>query len=141
MQYFDLHCDTLYRATIDDSDFNNPDYHVCMSKTSELSIYKQMFAIWIPDEYRGEDATRLFNCAVNDSTSADSSCTAFHNTYTSFDSLICIKSPNAPSACMLLLVRSNIPIDVVILARDCFLCSMNFFDTCIFRFPLLLRGF
>lgn len=65
MQYFDLHCDTLYRATIDDSDFSNPDYHVCMSKTSDLSIYKQVFAIWIPDEYRGEDATRLFNCAVN----------------------------------------------------------------------------
>ena len=65
MQYFDLHCDTLYRATIDDSDFNNSDYHVCLSKTPDFSIYKQMFAIWIPDAYKGEEATLLFNRAIN----------------------------------------------------------------------------
>lgn len=65
MQYFDLHCDTLYRATVDNSDFKNPNYHISLNQIPEFSIYKQMFAIWIPDEYWGEEATKLFLNAMN----------------------------------------------------------------------------
>lgn len=64
MQYFDLHCDTLYRATIDDSDFNNLLYHVSVNKTAAFDKYRQMLAIWIPDDYKGDSATALFNKAI-----------------------------------------------------------------------------
>ncbi len=64
MRYFDLHCDTLYKATIDDSDINNPTYHITSDKSKTFDEYRQMFAIWIPDTIKGEEATLLFNRAV-----------------------------------------------------------------------------
>lgn len=65
MRYFDLHCDTLYRAIVDDSDFNNNDYHVSTEKMKCFSEYKQIFAIWIPDEITKCDATSFFKKALN----------------------------------------------------------------------------
>ena len=63
MQYFDLHCDTLYKATVENSDFNN-DYHISLNKVSFLDKWTQLFAIWIPDELKGLEATALFLKAV-----------------------------------------------------------------------------
>lgn len=60
MQYFDLHCDTLYKATTDDSDFNCPEYNVSLPKVPDFEKWYQMFAIWIPDEIKGTAATELF---------------------------------------------------------------------------------
>lgn len=64
MRFFDLHCDTLYKATTQNSDFNNDTYHITLNKASNIENYKQIFAIWIPDEIKGEYATALFNNAV-----------------------------------------------------------------------------
>ena len=65
MLYFDLHCDTLYRATIDNSDFYNSEYHISISKLPDFQKWHQMFAVWIPDEIRGIDATNLFIKAID----------------------------------------------------------------------------
>ncbi len=63
MRFFDLHCDTLYKATIDESDFENNDYHISVDKSKCIDNYKQMFAIWIPDDIKKENATKLFSRA------------------------------------------------------------------------------
>lgn len=65
MQYFDLHCDTLYKATACNSSFNDKRNHIRSSDASLFDKWKQMFAIWIPDELRSSAATRLFNNAVD----------------------------------------------------------------------------
>ena len=65
MEYFDLHCDTLYKATIDNSDFSNDSYHISMNKADGFNKWTQLFAIWIPDELKGSHATELFNKAVD----------------------------------------------------------------------------
>lgn len=64
MEYFDLHCDTLYKATIGDSDFYNKDYHISLDKTECFDKWVQLFAIWIPDDLKGSKATELFNKAI-----------------------------------------------------------------------------
>ena len=65
MQYFDLHCDTLYRAVMDNSDFVNDSYHISVNKAPQFDKWKQLFAIWIPDEIKGDKATDLFIKAAN----------------------------------------------------------------------------
>ena len=65
MEYFDLHCDTLYKATVDCSGFFNADYHISVDKTACFKKWTQLFAIWIPDELRGSAATHLFCKAVD----------------------------------------------------------------------------
>ena len=64
MQYFDLHCDTLYKSTACNSSINDINNHISVDKANLFDIWKQMCAIWIPDELRGYDATRLYNDAV-----------------------------------------------------------------------------
>lgn len=64
MQLFDLHCDTLYRAYQEKSSLFQNDFHISFEKSHFLKSYIQCMAIWIPDEYRGEDAERLFNNCV-----------------------------------------------------------------------------
>ena len=60
MRLFDLHCDTLYRAYMEKSTLFNDSFHISFNKTGEISPYVQCLAVWIPDEYRGEAAERLF---------------------------------------------------------------------------------
>ncbi len=60
MQLFDMHCDTLYRAYTENSTLFNDDFHISFGKTRGISPYIQCLAVWIPDEYRGEDAWELF---------------------------------------------------------------------------------
>lgn len=64
MEYFDLHCDTLYKATTTDSDFNNNKNHISVNKAESFEKWTQLFAIWIPDELRGASAKQLFLDAV-----------------------------------------------------------------------------
>jgi len=64
MQYFDLHCDTLYKATTENSTLKNNNYHISIDKAECFERWTQLFAIWIPDEIRGCDATKLFCDAV-----------------------------------------------------------------------------
>lgn len=60
MEYFDLHCDTLYKATVENTTLNYSDYHISIDKAKFLDKWVQLFAIWIPDEIRGEEAKKLF---------------------------------------------------------------------------------
>lgn len=64
MQLFDLHCDTLYRAYTEKSTLFNDSFHISFNKSKGISPYIQCLAVWIPDEYRGENAKNLFlGCA------------------------------------------------------------------------------
>ena len=60
MKLFDLHCDTLYRAYTENGSFFEDHYHISYDKTKNIAPYLQCMAVWIPDEYRGESAVRLF---------------------------------------------------------------------------------
>ncbi len=64
MQYFDLHCDTLYKATVEHSSLNDSNNHVSIDKTEDFVEWQQMFAIWIPDTLRKQSALNLFRDAV-----------------------------------------------------------------------------
>lgn len=65
MEYFDLHCDTLYKATVENSDFYNQKYHINFNKTTCFDKWIQLFAVWIPDEFKGEEATLFYLRAVD----------------------------------------------------------------------------
>lgn len=61
MKFFDLHCDTLYRVCTEGESLAQNTYHVSVERgMKSFSKWKQCFAIWIPDEVRGEDALQLF---------------------------------------------------------------------------------
>ena len=64
MEYFDLHCDTLYKATVNNSSFQDETNHISINKAEHLSKWTQLFAVFIPDEIRGKNATNFFNKAV-----------------------------------------------------------------------------
>ncbi len=60
MRLFDLHCDTLYRAYTENSTLFDDSFAISFNKTDGISPYIQCLAVWIPDEYRGENAWELF---------------------------------------------------------------------------------
>ena len=64
MKLFDLHCDTLYRVYTEKSTFFNDSFHISFNKSKGILPYIQCFAVWIPDEYRGEAALELFKGCV-----------------------------------------------------------------------------
>ena len=65
MKFFDLHCDTLYRAYKEDKNIFKNDFHVSFEKSKRFKKYVQCFAAWIPDEYRGLNALNLFNGCIS----------------------------------------------------------------------------
>ncbi|MBQ1660400.1 MAG: dipeptidase [Clostridia bacterium] len=64
MKLFDLHCDTLYRAYTEKSTLFNDSFHISFNKAKGINPYIQCFAVWIPDEYRGNAALDLFRGCV-----------------------------------------------------------------------------
>ncbi len=60
MKLFDMHCDTLYRAYTENSTLFDDNFHISFNKTKDIQTYIQCLAVWIPDEYRGENAWELF---------------------------------------------------------------------------------
>ncbi|MBQ8133252.1 MAG: membrane dipeptidase [Clostridia bacterium] len=64
MRLFDMHCDTLYRAYTEESTLFDDSFHISFNKIGKISPYIQCLAVWIPDEYRGEAAWRLFEGCV-----------------------------------------------------------------------------
>lgn len=60
MKYFDMHCDTLYRCTLDSEKFYGNNYHISFDRTDCFNRYVQFMAIWIPDKLIGYDRTRMF---------------------------------------------------------------------------------
>lgn len=65
MRYFDLHCDTLYKAVINNSTLDNPQYEVSVSAGKRFNLWRQCMAIWIPDNLSDKEGTELFQKAVD----------------------------------------------------------------------------
>lgn len=59
MRFFDLHCDTLYKALIENSSIYKNNYQLSVKRGARFSPWFQCFAIWIPDEIRGQKALDL----------------------------------------------------------------------------------
>lgn len=65
MKFFDLHCDTLYETIMNNTSFFNNNLCGSLEKTDFLEKYFSCYAIWIPDDYRGNKALTLFDIACN----------------------------------------------------------------------------
>lgn len=64
MRYFDLHCDTLYRAVNESKYLDSKDFELSFNSARELfDTWKQCTAIWIPDEFSTKEAQALFEIA------------------------------------------------------------------------------
>ena len=69
MRFFDLHCDTLgrtwdaYNIGDKDENFVENSYDVSLEKAENYKPYIGCFAIWIPDEIRGDATLNLFKKA------------------------------------------------------------------------------
>ena len=59
MNFFDLHCDTLYKAVTEKSELDNPSYEVKLNNNSK-SRKLQCYAIWLSDTLDGNEAGKLF---------------------------------------------------------------------------------
>ncbi len=64
MRFFDLHCDTLYRSLIEKQDLYDNNFHVSVNRAKDYYPYISCFAVWIPDDTRGEKAINLFDAAA-----------------------------------------------------------------------------
>lgn len=56
MRLFDLHCDTLYECYTKGIDLYSNSGHVDLDRGCRFDEWGQVFAVWIPDEWRGEAA-------------------------------------------------------------------------------------
>lgn len=63
MQYFDLHCDTLYKAVTEGLSLGNPEYEVNISSGKNFAKWCQCMALWIPDGISQQDRISLFRSA------------------------------------------------------------------------------
>ncbi|MEM1483365.1 membrane dipeptidase [Oscillospiraceae bacterium PP1C4] len=59
MYLFDLHCDTVTRLNSEGKNFRSNDAHIALDRMSGLQ-WCQCFAIFMPDEYRGQSAIDYF---------------------------------------------------------------------------------
>ena len=60
MKYFDLHCDTIGECHLQKQPLYRNHLHLDLSRGAEFSAWTQCFAIWIPDEMRGQQALDYF---------------------------------------------------------------------------------
>lgn len=65
MKFLDFHCDTIGECCLQNKSLFKNDLHIDLQRASAFSAYGQLFAIWIPDEKRGETAFSYY-CAVRD---------------------------------------------------------------------------
>ncbi len=63
MQLFDLHCDTLYEAYTKRYPLSENGGHIDLLRAAKYAPYIQTFAVWIPENLRG-DAAWDFCCRV-----------------------------------------------------------------------------
>lgn len=61
MKYFDLHCDTIGECSNNNFPLRENNLHIDLQRAKEIEEYTQVFAIWIPDELRGNDAVKYFD--------------------------------------------------------------------------------
>ena len=63
MRYFDLHCDTMTECSLRSIPLRQNELHVNLEKAKSLDTFVQCYAVWIPDDLRGEEAFERF-CQV-----------------------------------------------------------------------------
>ncbi len=56
MKLFDLHCDTITECYKRNVNLKESELDISLEKGKFLEEWKQVYAIWLPDEYRGETA-------------------------------------------------------------------------------------
>ncbi len=61
MKSFDLHCDTIGECYKKSLKLKANDLHFDLERSKTIGEHTQVFAIWIPDELRGEAAFSYFN--------------------------------------------------------------------------------
>ncbi len=61
MKIFDLHCDTAGECYNQGVTLFSNDLHLSIERAAQYDEYTQLFAVWIPDELRGNDAVEYFN--------------------------------------------------------------------------------
>lgn len=64
MRYFDLHCDTLYRAVTENRNLYDNDFHISVKYKDSFEKWVQCFAVWIPDGITLQEAQDLYQKAV-----------------------------------------------------------------------------
>lgn len=60
MRYFDLHCDTISECWRRDLSLGTNLLQVGLDRADSFEAYAQCYAVWIPDELRGDEAFRRF---------------------------------------------------------------------------------
>lgn len=61
MHFFDLHCDTIGECSNNNASLRNNNFHIDLERAKLIGDYTQIFAIWIPDELRGDEAIKYFD--------------------------------------------------------------------------------
>ncbi len=61
MKIFDLHCDTAGECYNQGVSLFSNNLHLSLERASQYEQYTQLFAVWIPDELRGNEAVEYFN--------------------------------------------------------------------------------
>lgn len=56
MKFFDLHCDTITECYKQNKSLKNNDLDISLEKGKYLDKWTQVFAIWLPDKIRGDEA-------------------------------------------------------------------------------------
>ncbi len=60
MKLFDLHCDTITECYKRNVNLKENALDISLEKGKFLEEWKQVYAIWMPDEYRGKDAEEYY---------------------------------------------------------------------------------
>lgn len=61
MNIFDLHCDTIGECYKQGKSLFKNDLHLDIERCMQYDSYIQVFAVWIPDEYRNKTAVEYFD--------------------------------------------------------------------------------
>ncbi len=61
MKYFDLHCDTIGECCKNNISLKTNNLHIDLERAKQIEAYTQIFAVWIPDELRGNEAVKYFD--------------------------------------------------------------------------------
>lgn len=56
MRLFDMHCDTLYECHKQHVDLSENALHIDLERGGRFDAWAQLFAVWMPDTLRGEEA-------------------------------------------------------------------------------------
>ena len=64
MKIFDTHCDTIYECYKQGKSLYRNNLHLSLEKMSTFDQYVQVFAIWMPDEFRGEEAQKHYEACL-----------------------------------------------------------------------------